>query len=39
MARVEEYRTMVQQVLREYASYKPSYGDVEVQTIFERILC
>lgn len=35
MARIEEYRAQVQQVLREYASYKPSYGDIEGQTVFD----
>ncbi len=36
MARVEEYRTFVEKIIKEYGSYKPSYGDVEVQTVFDR---
>lgn len=35
MARLEEYRQYVQQLLIKYASYKPAYGDVEVETIFD----
>jgi hypothetical protein len=35
MARVEEYRGYIQQVLEKYGSYKPAYGDVEVETIFD----
>ncbi|MCY7331780.1 MAG: XisI protein [Pseudanabaena sp. CAN_BIN31] len=32
----EQYRSIVKQVLTEYASYKPSYGDIEVTTVFDR---
>jgi hypothetical protein len=35
MARVEEYRGYIQQVLEKYGSYQPAYGDVEVETIFD----
>jgi hypothetical protein len=35
MARVEEYRQHIQNLLREYASYKSSSEDVESQTIFD----
>lgn len=35
MARLEEYRQYIQQLLIKYASYKPAYGDVEVETIFD----
>jgi hypothetical protein len=35
MARVEKYRGYIQQVLEKYGSYKPAYGDVEVETIFD----
>jgi hypothetical protein len=33
MARVEEYRGHIQQVLKKYGAYKPAYGDVEVEVI------
>lgn len=36
MARVEEYPKFVEQIIREYGQYKPAYGDVEVQLIFDR---
>jgi hypothetical protein len=35
MAKLEEYRQHVQQLLTEYSSYKPAYGDVELETIFD----
>ena len=35
MAKLEEYKNYIQQILTKYASYKPSYGDVEVETIFD----
>lgn len=35
MAKIEEYRQYVQQLLTKYSSYKPAYGDVEVETIFD----
>lgn len=35
MAKLEEYRQHVQQLLTEYSSYKPAYGDIEVETIFD----
>lgn len=36
MADVNRYRTFVENLIKEYGSYKPSYGDVEVQMIFDR---
>ncbi len=35
MAKLEQYRTYVQQLIKEYGNYKPSLGDIEVQTIFD----
>ncbi len=32
---VERYRQCIQDLLRQYADYKPSYGDIEVQTVFD----
>lgn len=36
MARVEDYPRYVEEIIRRYGQYKPSYGDVEVQTIIDR---
>ena len=36
MARIEEYRTHVENLIRQYGNYKPSYGDIEVQLVFDR---
>ncbi len=33
---VEKYRTCVEQIIKEYGHYKPSYGDIEVQILFDR---
>ncbi|MDJ0796140.1 MAG: XisI protein [Calothrix sp. MO_167.B12] len=35
MAKVNKYRQYVQELLTKYASYKPTYGDIEVETIFD----
>lgn len=35
MANIEEYRNYIQKILIEYGSHKPSYGDVEIETIFD----
>lgn len=35
MAKLDEYRLKVQQLLEKYAQYKPSYGDVEIELIFD----
>ncbi len=35
MDKLNEYRTKVRQLLTEYLLYKPSYGDVEVEQIFD----
>jgi hypothetical protein len=31
----ETYRTIIKQILNQYATYKPSHGDIETQTIFD----
>lgn len=35
MARLDQYRTWIKQVLQEVADYKPSYGEVDVQLHFD----
>ncbi|MBI5515386.1 MAG: XisI protein [Deltaproteobacteria bacterium] len=35
MVPVMEYGSIVRAVIREYASVKPSYGEVEVETVFD----
>ena len=37
MAKLDEYRQYIQEMLGKYASYKPAYGEVEVETIFDTI--
>lgn len=31
----QTYRTLIKQLLEEYATYKPAYGDIEIQTVFD----
>jgi hypothetical protein len=33
--KLEQYRTIVRQLLTQYATYKPSHGDIETQTLFD----
>lgn len=35
MDRVTDYRDIVKRIISEYAALKPSYGDIEVETIFD----
>lgn len=35
MARVDDYRRYIEQIINEYAQYKPKYGDVEMQAVFD----
>lgn len=35
MAEVASYAEIVKRVIREYAAIKPSYGEVQVETIFD----
>jgi hypothetical protein len=36
MDRVEQYRVIVQRLIEEYASYKPSHGEIETEAIVDR---
>jgi hypothetical protein len=36
MAKLDTYRTHIENLLKEYSSYQPSYGDIKVHTIFDR---
>lgn len=36
MDKLEQYRNHIENLLKEYSNYKPSYGDVEMQLIFDR---
>lgn len=35
LEKLQVYRTVVKQLLTDYAAYKPSYGDIEIQTLFD----
>jgi len=35
MDQLEKYRTIIKNILNEYAKYKPSHGDIETETIFD----
>ena len=35
LEKLQTYRTAIKQLLSQYATYKPSHGDIEVQTIFD----
>jgi len=35
MEKLEKYRTYIEQIIKDYGSVKPSYGDVEVQILFD----
>lgn len=37
MDRLDHYRELIRQLLGEYASYKPSYGDVEFEQIIDPV--
>jgi hypothetical protein len=34
MDKAKRYGDLVEDILRDYGSYKPAYGDIEVETIF-----
>jgi hypothetical protein len=36
MDRTEHYRSIVRKVIEQYASYKPSHGDIETEAIVDR---
>ena len=35
MDRVANYRQIIKRIIAEYAALKPSYGDIETETIFD----
>ena len=35
MDRVEQYRTILRRIIEEYASYKPSHGQIETEAIID----
>jgi hypothetical protein len=35
MDKLTQYRNYVQQLITEYAKYRPAYGDIEVETFFD----
>jgi hypothetical protein len=35
MDKLEKYRTYVKQLMMEYRQYRPSYGEIEVELIFD----
>ena len=32
---IDRYRVVIKQLLSQYATYKPSYGEVEIETVFD----
>lgn len=36
MEKIKKYRNLIENLIREYGQYKPKYGDIEVQMIFDR---
>ncbi len=36
MDKLEQYRNYIENILKEYSQYKPSYGDVELQLVIDR---
>ncbi|MFQ6062514.1 MAG: XisI protein [Methanosarcinales archaeon] len=35
MDKLEEYRKIIKKIIKEYAQFKPAYGDIEVETVFD----
>jgi len=35
LEKVQIYRALIEQLLNQYATYKPSHGDIEVQSVFD----
>lgn len=35
MVKLEKYRTNIEHVLKDYSQYKPAYGNIEVQLLFD----
>jgi hypothetical protein len=36
MEKLQQYRKLIEQILEEYSQNKPAYGEIEVETIFDR---
>jgi len=36
MDRVKQYQTYIEKIIKRYAEIKPAYGEIELQTIFDR---
>jgi hypothetical protein len=34
--KIQTYRTIIKQILNQHASYKPSHGEFEMQTLFDK---
>lgn len=35
LEKIHKYRIVIKEILNQYATYKPSYGEIEVQTLFD----
>ena len=35
LEKIDKYRSIIKQILSQYATYKPSYGDINIQTAFD----
>ena len=35
LEKIQTYRTIIKQILNQHASYKPSHGEFEMQTLFD----
>jgi hypothetical protein len=35
LEKVQNYRTIIKQILSQYATYKPSHGEIEMQTLLD----
>lgn len=35
MAKIDEYRQIIREIITEYSSHKPAYGDIEVELILD----
>jgi hypothetical protein len=36
MARIEDYPIYVEKIIKQYGQYKPAYGDIEIQMVFDK---
>jgi len=35
LEKIQKYRDIIKQILNQYATYKPSHGNIEIQTLFD----